>query len=284
LANPSNLNRVMPAEESEMTAQAATQAAPALDASIDWPEKTAALLNRLRDERTRIHAITNAAAQALTANLLLAAGGTPSLTVAPEEITAFAGRADALLVNLGTLDGDRRAAIPWGIAAVKAAGKPWVLDPVFVDTSPTRLELARLCLAGTPCAVRLNGAEFAALSGEEASEGSVAAYARSIRSTVALTGPVDWVTDGERFLKIENGHPLMAGVTAMGCAATALVATFAALERDGFTAAACALLAVGVAAEIAGEAAAGPGSFAPAFLDALHALDAATLRARARVA
>ena len=115
------------------------------------------LLARLRAERTRVHAITNAAAQALTANLLLAAGGTPSLTVAPEEITAFAGRADALLVNLGTLDGDRRAAIPWGIAAVKAAGRPWVLDPVFVDASPPRLELARLCLAGTPCVVRLNG-------------------------------------------------------------------------------------------------------------------------------
>ena len=49
-------------------------------------------------------------------------------------------------------------------------------------------------------------------------------------------------------------------------------------------AAASALLAVGVAAEVAAEAAAGPGSFAPAFLDALHGLDAAALRARARIA
>ncbi|HEX8663803.1 MAG TPA: hydroxyethylthiazole kinase [Beijerinckiaceae bacterium] len=266
-----------------MTAQAAL-AASTPDTAVDWPEKTAALLDRLRAERTRVHAITNAAAQALTANLLLAAGGTPSLTIAPEEITAFAGRADALLVNLGTLDGDRRAAIPWGIAAAKAQGKPWVLDPVFVDASPPRLELARLCLAGTPCVVRLNAAEFAALAGEEASEESVAAYAERIRSTVALTGPVDWVTDGERFLKIENGHPLMAKVTAMGCATTALVAAFAALERGGFTAAVCGLLAVGIAAEVAGEAAAGPGSFAAAFLDALYALDAATLAARARLA
>ena len=267
-----------------MTAQAAIQAAPHQDAPVDWPEKTAALLDRLRAERTGVHAITNAAAQALTANLLLAAGGTPSLTIAPEEITAFAARADALLVNLGTLDGDRRAAIPWGIAAAKARAMPWVLDPVFVDASPPRLELARLCLAGTPCVVRCNRAEFAALAGEAASEESVAAYAQKIRSTVALTGPVDWIADGERFLRVENGHPLMARVTAMGCAATALVAAFAALEHDGFTAAASALLAVGVAAEIAGETAAGPGSFAPAFLDALHALDAVTLPARARVA
>jgi hydroxyethylthiazole kinase len=276
----------MPAEESEMTAEAAlTQhAVPAESSRCDWPAMTAELLSRLRAEGTRVHAITNAAAQALTANLLLAAGGTPSLTIAPEEITAFASRADALLINLGTLDGDRRAAIPWGIAAAKAQGKPWVLDPVFVDASPPRLELARLCLAGTPCVLRCNRAEFAALAGAEASPASLARYAAGIGCTVALTGETDWIADGERFVAIENGHPLMARVTAMGCATTALIAAFAALERDGFVAAACALLAIGVAAEVAAAAAAGPGSFAPAFLDALHGLDAATLHARARIA
>ena len=132
-----------------MTAEAAlTQdAAPAESSRCDWPAITAELLSRLRREGTRVHAITNAAAQVLTANLILAAGGTPSLTIAPEEITAFTSRADALLVNLGTLDGDRRAAIPWGIAAAKAQGKPWVLDPVFVDASPPRARAG----AALPC-------------------------------------------------------------------------------------------------------------------------------------
>jgi hydroxyethylthiazole kinase len=262
-------------------------AAPAAlprSASIDWPETAARLLTQLRRNGTRVHAITNAAAQVLTANLLLAVGGTPSLTISPDEITAFATRADALLVNLGTLDNDRRAAIPWGIAAAKAQAKPWILDPVFVDASPPRLELARLCLAGTPCVIRCNGAEFAALSGRDPSPESVGEYAAALRSTVALTGPVDWVSDGERFVAIENGHPLMTRVTAMGCAVTALIAAFAAIEREGFTAAASALLVAGVAAEVAAERAAGPGSFPPAFLDALHGLDQAQIRARARLA
>jgi hydroxyethylthiazole kinase len=262
-------------------------AAPAAlprSASIDWPDKAAELLAGLREGRTRVHAITNAAAQVLTANLLLAIGGAPSLTISPDEITAFAARADALLVNLGTLDHDRRASIPWGIAAAKAHGKPWVLDPVFVDASPARLELARLCLAGTPCVLRCNASEFAALAAREASPASVAEHAAELRTTIALTGPVDRVSDGERFVAIHNGHPLMARVTAMGCAVTALVAAFAAIERDGFTAAATALVVAGVAAEIAGEAAAGPGSFAPAFLDALHGLDAAQIGNRARIA
>src|SRR3954467_7213402 len=89
----------------------------------DWPDRAAGLLAGLRERRTRVHAITNAAAQVLTANVLLAAGGIPSLTVSPDEIAAFTTRADALLVNLGTLDVDRRAAIPWGIAAAKAQRK-----------------------------------------------------------------------------------------------------------------------------------------------------------------
>src|SRR5215210_6741657 len=150
-------------------------------ASIDRPETAARLLAELRERCTRVHAITNAAAQVLTANVLLAAGGIPSLTISPDEITAFATRADALLINLGTLDNERRAAIPWGIAAAKAQHKPWVLDPVFVDASPPRLELARLCLAGTPCAIRCNGAEFAALSGRDPSPDGVREYAAELR-------------------------------------------------------------------------------------------------------
>ena len=269
-----------------MSAEAALKqdAAPAESSRCDWPAITAELLSRLRrEDEIGGQDLGGGVGDGVDAGAL-AAGGTPSLTIAPEEITAFASRADALLVNLGTLDGDRRAAIPWGIAAAKAQGKPWVLDPVFVDASPARLELARLCLAGTPCVLRCNRAEFAALAGEPAVSDSLTRYAAAAGCTVALTGPTDEVADGERFVAIANGHPLMARVTAMGCAATALVAAFAALERDGFVAAAAALLAVGVAAEVAAEAAAGPGSFAPAFLDALHGLDAAALRARARIA
>lgn len=259
------------------------QAASHRSVAIDWPERAAQLLQRLRADGTRVHAITNAAAQVLTANLVLAAGGAPSLTVAAEEIVAFAARADALLVNLGTLDHERRAAIPWAVAAARARAKPWVLDPVFVEASPARLALAQLCLAGAPCVLRCNRAEFVALAGVEASPARLAEFARTTGSVVALTGPSDWVSDGERFLSVDNGHLLMTRVTAMGCAATALVAAFAALTEDGFEAAGAALLVVGVAAELAAEAAAGPGTFQPAFLDALHGLDAAQLRARARV-
>jgi hydroxyethylthiazole kinase len=269
----------MPAEESEMTSHHALQAGPL----PDIPARAGALLDRLRRERLRVHAITNAAAQAFTANLLLSAGAIPSLTVAPDEVAAFTSRAGALLVNLGTLDADRRAGIPRAIAAARAAKRPWVLDPVFVDASPSRLDLARLCLADGPAVLRCNESEFAALSGREASPERVRDFAASQGTVVALTGAIDCVTDGGRIVSIANGHPLMTRVTAMGCAATALLATLTGLDHDPFEAAASALLIVGVAGEIAAETARGPGTFQPAFLDAIHQIDAPMIAARARL-
>lgn len=243
----------------------------------DLPRLTGHLLERLRGERPRVHALTNAAAQNLTANLLLAAGAVPSLTVAPDEVPAFARRSHALLVNLGTLDADRRNAIPQAIATARECGLPWVLDPVFVDASPPRLTFARTCLAARPTILRCNAAEFATLSGRDAAADAVRAFARTHDIVVALTGEIDLVTDGDRILRIHNGHALMTRVTAMGCAGTALVAAFAALHDSACEAAAGALLVMGVAGEIAARHATGPGSFQPALLDALFTLDAETL-------
>jgi len=251
--------------------------------TIDLPGLASSLLERLRTERIRVHAITNAAAQTLTANLLLAAGGVPSLTVAPEEVTSFTRRSSALLVNLGTLDRDRREAIPRAIATARDHAKPWMLDPVFVEASPPRLEFARSCLARGPCVLRCNAGEFAALAGEDATPGSVQAFANNHAIVVALTGAVDLITDGTRLIRIENGHPLMGYVTAMGCAGTALVTAFTALHDNPLEAAAAALLVTGIAGEIAARGANGPGTFQPTFLDALFNLKPATLVAQGKI-
>lgn len=249
----------------------------------DMAREAAQLLARLRDERPRVHAITNAAAQVFTANLLLAAGAIPSLSHAVEEAAFFAASAQALLVNLGTLDPERRTAIPLAMKAARDAGRPVVLDPVFVERSPPRLAFARALLKDRPSLLRVNAAEFTALSGREPSPESCRNFAADTGCIVALTGAEDIVSDGVRVARIANGHPVMTQVTAMGCAATALIAAFLSLTPDAFRAAAAALLATGVAGEIAAKQAGGPGTFQPLFLDALAALDEAVLLKYARL-
>src|SRR3974377_1730712 len=69
------------------------------------------LLPRLRARAPRVHCITNTVAQPITANVMLAVGAIPSLTTSEAEIGAFVRSADAVLVNLGTLDPERHKAI-----------------------------------------------------------------------------------------------------------------------------------------------------------------------------
>ena len=251
-----------------------------MHAPAELAEIAADVLARIKSRAPRVHCITNSVAQAYTANILLAAGAIPSMTISREEIAAFVASADTLLVNLGTFDVERRAAIE---LALGAAGQrvPWVLDPVFIERSPPRAQFARDLVARGPTVVRLNQREFAALSGDQDGE-AAARFARTHRAVVALTGKHDVVTDGERSATVQNGDALMGLVTAMGCAGSALVAAFLAIEPDALRATAAALMMLGIAGELAARDVKGPGTFATAIIDEVHALDAAALLAHAK--
>jgi len=251
--------------------------------SEEVPQTAAVLLDSLRARSPRVHCITNSVAQNFTANVLLAAGCVPSMTLSSEEIGDFVAGAHALLVNLGTFDCERRTAAERAVEAARRGTIPWVLDPVFVDRAPARATFANLLIGRAPKVLRLNRAEFAALAGGEPTESALAAYARGHGVTIGLSGATDWIADGERLATVANGHVLMAKVTAMGCAASALVAACLAVEPDTWRATASALTIIGVAGELAGARAEGPGSFAVAILDALHKLDAPTLIVQAKV-
>lgn len=235
-------------------------------------------LARLRAATPRVHCITNSVAQPLTANGLLALGAVPSLTINRREIADFAAGADALLVNLGTLDDERIAAIETALEVVGDAGRGFVLDPVFIDVSPVRCDYAKALIGHAPAAIRLNGKELSALSA--ASTPELAAAARDWKTALAVTGAVDRITDGHSHASLAHGHALMARVTAMGCLASAVIAAFLPVTDSPLKAAVAGISIVGLAGEIAGETAAGPGTFQTHFIDALAALTPQTLKER----
>lgn len=247
------------------------------------PQIAAALLERLRARKPRVHCITNTVAQNFTANALLAVACVPSMTLSGEEIAAFVARSQALLVNLGTFDRERREAIEIAVQTASQDHVPWVLDPVFIDRAPPRAAFARELVTRAPKAIRLNHNEFSALAGARPARETLTGYARANKITLGLSGETDLVADGERLAAIANGHPLMAKVTAMGCAASALIAACLGVEPDVWRATAAALLMIGVAGELAADKAQGPGSFAVAIIDALYNLDGPALIAHARV-
>jgi len=249
----------------------------------DLAAASADVLERLRARRPRVHCITNAVAQNFTANVLLAAGARPSMTIAPEEIGAFVASADALLVNLGTFDRERREATDTAIEVAADEGLPWVLDPVLIDRSEPRAAYARTLVERSPRALRLNAGEFTALAGIQPEPEALRRYALDALTVIGLTGEIDLIADGARLATLRNGHELMARVTALGCVASALVAACLAVESDPWLATASALLALGVAGELAAATAQGPGTFTANVLDALYSLDRPMLLSHAKV-
>jgi hydroxyethylthiazole kinase len=149
--------------------------------------------------------------------------------------------------------------------------------------SPSKLPWCRELIRHEPTVLRLNAAEFVALAGRDPTVQGIAACALETLSIVALTGPTDLVTDGLRHALIENGHPLMAKVTTMGCAGSAVAAAFLAAENDRTAAFVAGLAVMGIVGERVAATARGPGSFAVAMLDALAALSPEDVAGSARI-
>ena len=227
------------------------------------------LLVRVSSSKPRVQCITNTVVQALSANVLLAVGAVPSMGVHKDEIAQLSLGADAILVNLGTLDPVREMAIGALIAQQGGSLGPMVLDPVFVDRSSLRLALAKRLLAFPRVILKGNATEMAVLS--------PFCPAGITRIT---TGVVDQVVGSSGTVQVGLGHPLMASVTGMGCALGGLIAAFAAVEPDPVLASQGALTLFGLSGQLAGQHADGPGSFAVHFLDALWGLSEATREER----
>ena len=254
-------------------------------------------LTKLRRDRPLVHNITNFVVMNFTANVLLAAGASPVMAHAENEVEEMVAHAGALVLNIGTLSDS------WIDSMLKAGrratdlGKPVILDPVGAGATSLRTRTAQRILTETRVSVvRGNASEILALADSDLATRGVDStssvndaattaqwLARELGTTLAVTGPVDLVTDGNRILTVEGGHALMPSVTGTGCAASALVGAFHAIDPDPLTAAATALAFYGIAGEMAGTAASGPGSFAVALLDILHSLSPEQVRHRCRI-
>ncbi len=263
-------------------------------------EATTVLLSAVREAPPLTQCITNSVVTGFTANVLLALGAAPAMVDIVGESGLFATVASGVLVNLGTPTPEQRAASREAVTAAGEAGTPWVLDPVAIGALPVRTALAHELVAQRPTAVRGNASEILALAGAsdggrgvdatdttEAAADAARALARAHGSVIAVSGPVDLITDGAQEIRLANGNALLTRVTGGGCALGAMMAAFLGAARATghapLLAVAAASLAYTIAAEDAAARAQGPGSFAVALLDALAALDPAAIAARARI-
>lgn len=255
-------------------------------------------LEAIRAKKPLVHSITNYVVMNETANVVLCIGALPIMSHAALEVEEMVGIANALVLNIGTLE-------PEWIDAMELAGKrandlgvPVILDPVGVGATSLRTDSAKRLLDKVSVSiVRGNMAEVATLAGIAsevrgvesigASEtpGAIAQnFARIYGATAAVTGVVDVVSDGKRMVRIANGHSMLSKVVGTGCMSSVMIGSFAAVETDPFLAATAGLTAFGVAGEMAvGVSGERPGTFHTELYNALYVLSTDHLRMMAQV-
>lgn len=267
---------------------------------MEMAKQAAELLTALRAKVPLVHNMTNYVTVNDVANAVLAIGASPIMADDLAEVQDIAGISSALVLNIGTLNSRTVESM---LAAGKKAnecGIPVILDPVGAGASPLRNETTRRILNEVKLAVlRGNLSEVSFVAGlavstkgvdsSEADAGNdpavvAKAAAKKLGCVVAVTGAVDVITDGTRVVKIANGHPMLSKVTGTGCMTTALVGACAGAGTDYLTAGALGVAAMGIAGELAFEAAGvkGTGSFHIAIIDALSRLDAPLFTERVR--
>ncbi len=259
--------------------------------------KAAENLQKIRETKPLIHNITNFVVMNYTANVLLSMGASPVMAHAENEVEDMVAFAGALVLNIGTLTDSWVASMVLAGQKATALQKPIILDPVGSGATPFRTASARTIIEKTKISViRGNSSEILSLGSQRSTTKGVdtmhsvqdaaataSLLAQELDTILAITGPVDLVTDGSRAFNIANGHSLMPYVTGTGCSATAVIGAFAAVDTDYLTAAATALAFFGLAGEMAGKAVNGPGSFMIHLLDALYTMTPEQLEEGCRI-
>lgn len=241
------------------------------------------ILSKIREQRPLILNITNDVTMDFIANGLLSLGASPIMSKAVSELEELIAIANAVVINIGTLDDDFINLSERACEVANRLDKPIVFDPVGAGASQYRTKACLNLLERFQIAViRGNASEIMALSQDyrntkgvdsSLSTTDAAQYGQAMSSqhdaVIAISGQTDIVVQGSRIERLERGSPMMPKVTGSGCLLTSVIAAFNAVHDDAFQASYDAIFYYGACGEAAAERASGPGTFKSLFIDAL---------------
>ena len=229
-------------------------------------------LSAVRQRRPLVQCITNFVTVNDCANIILAAGGSPTMAEHPQEVEEAVRKAQALVCNMGAID-KVESMIPAGREANRL-GTPVVLDPVGAGGTRLRRDAVKRLLEEVHFSViRGNASEIRYLAGQQTTGSGVdvseldeiteenlssavtmaAELAAKLGTVIAISGRIDVISNGKTTCVLRNGCATMARITGSGCMLTALIGAFCGANTDPFLAASSAMAAMGISGEIAEE-------------------------------
>lgn len=256
---------------------------------MDIKERVAQGLEKIKEIKPLVHQITNQVTMNDCANMTIAIGASPIMTSHPWEVGDVAEKANAIVLNLGTLQDHSVDAMLRAGRVAAERGVPLILDPVGVGGSSFRSEAALTLLADLPIQIiRGNSSELRYLGyGKKSGKGVDAEEKRSmnkeeiqeiaarLQAVVAVTGAIDYISNETETYALENGSSFLPLLTGSGCMTTALIGAFAAVLPP-LEAAVGGVLAMGISGEYSEEKTkalcGGPGTFRMYLHDGIYLL------------
>ena len=216
--------------------------------------KFAEVLRKVHEMEPRVQCITNFVTVNDCANIILAAGGTPSMADHIDEVAEALSCVQALVCNMGAI-----ALTDSMIVGGKEANRrkiPVVLDPVAVGGTQLRRDAAKRLLKEVHfTAIRGNASEIRYLAGQQTTGAGVDVSDLDAITEENLPEAQEMIKNLAKSLGTViavSGCATMSRITGSGCMLTSMIGAFAgAAAEDPFTATCAAMAAMGIAGEIA---------------------------------
>ncbi|WP_455645459.1 hydroxyethylthiazole kinase [Methanosphaera sp.] len=276
-------------------------------------EKTIETMEELRNNSPLTHCITNVVTVTNCANAVLAVGGSPIMANAPEEAEEITGISNSLLINVGTPTTEQVTTMLKSAKKANDTNKPYVLDPVGVGISNIRNETPiNLINESKPAIIRGNLSEIKAIAmffdileectkakGVDVAESDIINedtlesqgqliknIAEKLDTTIAVSGPIDIISDGKEVYAIANGDAMMSNITGTGCMLGCILAAYTTVTEP-LLAAITGTVVMGIAGELAAQATIdnkqGTGSFGIYLIDELSLMNKETILEKANI-
>jgi hydroxyethylthiazole kinase len=243
------------------------------------------IFEKVRRQAPLVHHITNWVTIGDCANIVKAFGASPVMAHALQETADMANIADAVVINIGTLDLSIFEAMKSAAAAANKKGIPVIIDAVGVGATKFRNDKIKELLQYKIAVIKGNASEIAACAGinvttKGVDSGNVCAdminiaknFAVKHECAVAVTGKEDICANGTDVFIVKNGTPMMSHVVGTGCMAGSVIGAFCAVEKDYLFACVSGLVCFEIAAENADTTSEGPGTFKMKLFDKISTL------------
>lgn len=249
-------------------------------------KKVLDIFEKIKNKNPLVFHVTNMVTINDCANMTLAVGASPIMSFSFEELEDIVKASSSIVLNIGTMDSDMKKIAYKLVEFSNRYNKPITLDAVGAGFTKERLNLVKNIVSDLKVDIlkgnmgeiksligfesKINGVD--SLEDDEKGENYAILAAKKYNCISVITGKIDYVSDGERVAKIENGNALMKKITGTGCMLSSIISSFSSLDNDRYITSILAVLMMGIAGEKAAENYRGIGSYKVDIFDKISTL------------